>query len=90
MVSGALADGGGDQLGHIRVLRPDCDLHGHAVGQGELGSDQDLKTAAENALKKRTLSLIPILNPLWINNTYPAALGPIPSLPKIFDVAVVN
>ena len=53
MVSGALADGGGDQLGHIRILRPDCDLHGHAVGQGELGSDQDLKTAAENALKKK-------------------------------------
>ena len=58
MVAGASADGGGDQLGHIRILRPDCDLHSHAVGQGELGSDQDLKTAAENALKKKNLKFI--------------------------------
>ncbi len=47
-IGSILSDGRCHKFGHVRTLRPDGDLHGHAVRQGQLGSHQNLEAASEN------------------------------------------
>jgi hypothetical protein len=44
-----LGDGCGHELRNLRVLRSDGELHGDALREGELGPDEDLHPAPEEA-----------------------------------------